>query len=152
MKVLDNFSLSWIKMAADTQSTVSYISRRLFSAIDVLRRRLVFIPPWDKYSLISQEGWLRVNKVIKWRQLMESMASGLLLPKQSIFHHIIIITIDPLSRTRSIIESACQRRETSMPLRRVGPHAKPWCSLDSKRIYKIKDTWHNATLTFGKNQ
>lgn len=68
--MLDNFPLSWIKIAADTQSIVYYISRQLFSGKEkeVLRRRLVFIPPRDKDSLISQEYWLRVNEFIKGRQ------------------------------------------------------------------------------------
>lgn len=98
-----------MKTAADTQSIVFYISRQLFSAIDVLRRRLVFIPPRDKDSLISQEYWLRVNEFIKERQLK---GSELLLPKQSIFHGVNHITTDPLLTTRFFTARACQRHTT----------------------------------------
>ena len=34
-------------------------------------------------------------------------------PPQSIFHHVNRVTTDPLSRTRSITASACQRHETT---------------------------------------
>lgn len=41
------------------------------------------------------------------------MAPGILLLKQSIFHHVNHITTDPLLRTRSFTVSVCPRRRTA---------------------------------------
>lgn len=133
--MLDNFPLSWIKTAADTERIVHYISRQVFSGKEVLRRRLVFIPPWDKDSLISQEYWLRVNQFIKRRQFV---APGFLLLKQSIFHHVNHITTDPLWRTRFFTVSRCQR-QTGAPLGERGLRQYLAVAQISKKVQTRRD-------------
>lgn len=110
----------------------------------MLRRRLVFIPPRDKGSLISQEYWLRVNEFIKGRQLM---APRFLLLKQSIFHHVNHITTDPLLRIRSFTVSACERHRTRECTWRAGPRAIPCCCSDFKKGSEKRGPWNDVIVT-----